>query len=858
MADNCIKLLCVLSLFIYSLSCIAQSEKMSIKDHINKIEKMYDVMFVYDSDINLNTDSKTINISKEKELNDILVELFKDTEFIYKQKKGYIILFKKKLHTFSGFVMMDNGEKIINATIYNLTLGTGTVTNEYGFFSMKVPEGKHRIRVSYIGTKELVKEFEIKKDYMETYILYSGIDLDEVIIVKDLNTPLNSTQTGKMSFNSKDLYDGIYLMSTPDMIKKFQEFSGVSQGTELLSGLYVHGGNGYDNRILLDGTPLYHINHIFGLFSAFNTDIIKNVDFYKSGFPARYGGRLSSVIDVRTNSGSYTNYHGQLTFSVLEGRLQFEGPIIKEKSSFNISLRRSLIDLWMLPFNMHKTNKSNSNTTKILYHDFNTKLSSRIKEKAQIEINLYSSNDNVKLDDAFMIPKSNIIDKDKFNMKWGNITASASLRYVFSQRLFSDFTGVYSKNISNYNYDSTIKLDKNKIGIEKRHSNNTTIDNFGYRCEFDYTPNSISRMRFGSNFTHHRFKPQDVIYYSKDSYNPEPKIDISSSKKYYSEEFVLYCEDELKFNNQFKFNAGFHYNAFMTNNKWYHSLEPRLSFNIHINKSTSLKMSLTKMSQNIHLLRGSYLTLPTDCWVPSTDKVTPSKSWQVSCGIYSNIQRHSTFSIELYYKTLSNILEYVGDERLSPTVLDWENNLSKGKGKSYGVGIDYKYRHKKMEVRSSYTLSWSKRFFPEIYNEWYWDQFDNRHKLNVSFHYSFNKKLDFYSLWTLRSGNKFSLPEKYVSSPILPGIDDECVDQFIYGKPNNTSMPLYHRMDLGINIKHKTKNGFEHLLNISVYNAYFMKNAFYINFYMKDDGRFAWKPYSIMPILPSISYTYKF
>lgn len=227
--------------------------------------------------------------------------------------------------------MMDNGEKIINATIYNLTLGTGTVTNEYGFFSMKVPEGKHRIRVSYIGTKELVKEFEIKKDYMETYILYSGIDLDEVIIVKDLNTPLNSTQTGKMSFNSKDLYDGIYLMSTPDMIKKFQEFSGVSQGTELLSGLYVHGGNGYDNRILLDGTPLYHINHIFGLFSAFNTDIIKNVDFYKSGFPARYGGRLSSVIDVRTNSGSYTNYHGQLTFSVLEGRLQFEGPIIKEK-----------------------------------------------------------------------------------------------------------------------------------------------------------------------------------------------------------------------------------------------------------------------------------------------------------------------------------------------------------------------------------------------------------------------------------------------------------------------------------------------------------------------------------------------
>lgn len=846
-------------LFIFPLNIVAQTSKHTIKDILDKIQETYNVMFVYDSDINLNIESNAINISREKKLDLVLAELLKNTQFVYQQKGDYIILFKRRIHTFSGFVLMDNGEKVINATIYNLTMGDGTITNEHGFFSMNIPEGKHIIRISHIGAKEIIKEFDIKKDCIGTYILYSGHDLGEIVITTDLSTPLNSTQTGKISLSGKEFDKDVYFMSTPDIIKKFQKYSGISSGTELLSGLYVHGGNGDENRILLDGTPLYHINHLFGLFSAFNTDIIKNVEFYKSGFPARYGGRLSSVIDIRTNSGSYTEYHGKLTLSPLEGRLQFEGPIIKERSSFNISMRRSLIDLLMLSLNINDNNENNKNTTQVLYHDINAKFSSKIKEKTQVEINFYSGNDYIKLNDEMKFSRKNIIDQDNFKIKWGNLATSVSLRYIFSPKMFSNFMGIYSKNISNYIYNSMIQEEDDDYRIEKKHSNDATINDYGYRCEFDYTPARFSRMKFGSNFTFHIFKPQDVIYYSKDEhYSTEPKVDIKLSKKYHSKEFILYCENEIKVNKRFKFNAGIHYNTFITENRSYHSLQPRLSLNFYITDDTSFKMSLSKMSQNMHLLSGSYLNLSTDCWVPSTEKVSPSQSWQLSCGIYKDFFNSLNLNVELYYKTLSNILLYTGDERLSPTVIDWENNLTVGKGKSYGIEIDYRYKYNKLEARGAYTLSWSKRFFPEIYNGWYWDKFDNRHKFNIVLSYFFNKKLDLYASWTLRNGNKFTLPEKYVSAPILPGIDDVSVDQFIYGEPNNMSMPTYHRLDLGANFKYTTKRKFEHIWNVSVYNAYLKKNAFYIEFFMKENGRFAWKPHSIIPILPSISYTFKF
>lgn len=854
----------ILSLFFLAslmnaLSLHAQ-HRGTVEDLMEQVKQVYPVSFVYDASIKLDIPY----VGKHLDMNSLesaLSTLFEHTGIQWEVNGEYVILKKQSSYTLSGYVYQENGETVINATVWDITSHTGTLTNEHGFYSLTLNEGTYKIRFSHIGSGELMEEITLKGNKTKNIWLKSDYQIEEVVVTADLNSPLYTTQTGKVSLTAKDFVSGNNFMSSPDVVKKLQSLSGVASGTELISGLYVHGGNNDENLFLLDGTPLYQVNHAGGLFSAFNTDIIKNIDFYKSGFPARYGGRLSSVVDVRTNDGNMKEYRGSFTLGLLEGRIQFEGPIVKNRTSFNVALRRTWMDLLTAPalaiINSSRRNKQN---LRYAFHDFNAKVTHIFSEKSRADISLYSGNDLFKFRHKEYLFDPEPTNVDKFSLQWGNFTASVNWKYIFSHKMFANITGVYTHNQSKFDYLSEEQLgyiEGLKGAIVKEQRNRSTIHDFGYRMEFDYRPNAWNHIRFGSNYMRHLFVPQ--IYYSKYDDASQNALTDQITSRYRSNEFTLYAEDDLSVGKRVKLNGGIHYTLFGIAGTKYHSIEPRAAINLRLCDKVSLKVSYTEMSQFMHQLSATYLNLPTDYWVPSTAHITPMKSRQYAAGVYSKLSYGIRWSLEGFYKTMDNLIEYDGSSgMLNPAADRWENEVRTGKGKAYGMETDVSYSNGRTSVDASYTLSWSKRYFPDFYPAWYPDKFDNRHKFSVSISYKFSDRIDAYASWNYRSGNRITLPSQQVDAPVLPGVERTNEGMLVYERPNNVSLPAYHRLDVGINFRKTTKRGFERIWNVSLYNAYCRMNPLYATVQQNPDGTFVGKAHGVFPVIPSFSYTLKF
>lgn len=842
-----------------ALSLYAQ-HRVTIEDLMEQVKQVYPVSFVYDASIKLDIPYAGKHLDMHS-LESALATLFEHTGIRWEVNGEYVILKKQSSYTLSGYVYQENGETVINATVWDMTSHTGTLTNEHGFYSLTLSEGTHKIRFSHIGSGELLEEITLRGNKTKNIWLKSDYRIEEVVVTADLNSPLYTTQTGKVSLTAKDFVNGNNFMSSPDVVKKLQSLSGVASGTELISGLYVHGGNNDENLFLLDGTPLYQVNHAGGLFSAFNTDIIKNIDFYKSGFPARYGGRLSSVVDVRTNDGNMKEYRGSFTLGLLEGRIQFEGPIVKNRTSFNVALRRTWMDLLTAPalaiINSSRRNKQN---LRYAFHDFNAKVTHIFSEKSRADVSLYSGNDLFKFRHKEYLFDPEPTNVNKFTLQWGNFTASANWKYIFSHKMFANLTGVYTHNQSNFNYLSEERLgyiEGTKGAIVKEQRNRSTIHDFGYRMEFDYRPNVWNHIRFGSNYMRHLFVPQN--YYSKYDDASQNALTDQIISRYRSNEFTLYAEDDLSVGKSVKLNGGIHYTLFGISGTKYHSIEPRAAIHLRLCDNASLKVSYTKMSQFMHQLSATYLNLPTDYWVPSTAHITPMKSQQYAAGVYGRLPYGIRWSLEGFYKTMDNLIEYDGSSgMLNPAADRWENEVRTGKGKAYGMETDVSYSNGRTSVDASYTLSWSKRYFPDFYPAWYPDKFDNRHKFSVHISHKFNDRIDAYASWNYRSGNRITLPSQQVDAPVLSGVERTNEGMLVYEMPNNVSLPAYHRLDVGINFRKTTKRGFERIWNVSLYNAYCRMNPLYATVQQNPDGTFVGKAHGVFPVIPSFSYTLKF
>ncbi|PTL29944.1 hypothetical protein AXF23_01535 [Prevotella sp. oral taxon 313] len=786
----------------------------------------------------------------------------------------------RRRFTLSGYVKDRNGEPLINATVYDLTTRQGTMTNAYGHFSLTLTEGNHEIRCSYVGYKTLTDAVTLTANRNYDITLQNDAELTEVVVTTDLNSPLLKTQTGKLSLSQKDIMTEYALMSSPDVIKTLQRTSGVAEGMELTSGLYVHGGNNDENLFLLDGTPLYHTNHTLGLFSSFNVDVVKNVDFYKSGFPARYGGRLSSVTDVRTADGDLYHTHGSYRIGLLDGSVHLEGPLRKGKTSYNIGIRRSWLDLLTRPaFAIINSRRDNEDKVSMAYffHDMNLKLTNIFNERSRMSLSVYSGEDRLDAKDEWGDHRDDNgygeYDIYKNSFHWGNFNAALDWNYQFSPKLFANFTAFYTHNRSSVSSSDewTVRRSDGKDQLTTTsHGYRSAIDDIGYRAAFDYRPTPRHHILFGQEYTYHRFQPQTFNRFDGYQGGREEKGDtiaIHSHNKNIAHQVTLYAEDEMTLNERWSVNGGLNVDLFSISGKTFSTLSPRLSMKFQPSDRLSFKASYTLMSQFVHKIANSFLDLPTDYWVPTTARLHPMRAWQLAAGAYLKPNAHWLLTLEGYYKHSSHILQYASWAGLEPPAANWDYMVMEGEGRSYGVELDADYTIANLALHGSYTLSWAEKKFDDFHNDWYYDKFDNRHRLTLSGRWNITKKISAFAAWTFHTGNRMTVPTQYIGLPTVPaqtggGITftspDDNLLNFAYEQPNNVVLPAYHRLDLGIDFRHTTKKGHERIWNISLYNAYCHLNSLWVRVKVNSENKIMIKNNAFIPVIPSFSYTIKF
>lgn len=708
----------------------------------------------------------------------------------------------------------------------------------------------------------LTKEGSKKKPKDYTILIEEQHDtINESVVTALLNPEKNETQTGLKRITSKDLNSGFALFSTPDVIKTLQMMPGVSSGTELLSGFYVHGGDGSDNLFLLDGVPIYQVSHLAGLFSSFNTDVIGSLDFYKSGFPARYGSKMSSVVDVNTKEGSFNDFHGTFAIGLIDGRFQLEGPLWKGKTSFNVGLRRTWTETLTLPIFavMNKFNRPDKQNARYAFSDFNAKITHKFSETNRLSANFYTGRDalrylNDNLHEHYDENNEVISERDVVDIafSWGNILGSLNWDYEISDRMSVRNIAYYSGSYSSLSF-SNQETDSRNNSVTAGEYNTSNVHNMGLKSDWFYRLTPKQKLRYGATLQYHIYCPDATARtdYAYEGVNATTTA-YADTLRYNTLEASLYAEDEIAFTDDISMNAGLRYTLYSAAGKTWHSLEPRVAMKYRINDRLAAKASYTEMSQPTHLVSSMYIDLPTNAWLPSTAKIRPSRSREVAAGIYSNLGHHIHLNVEGWYKHMHHLIEYAGSYSVFPPLTGWEECYKTGMGRSWGAELDFGFDNGRTQANVYYTLSWSQRKFDDFYHSWYKDRNDNRHKLTVMAKHKFGKRFELYGAWNYHSGNRITL----ASHDINGGEID------LYTEPNNVNLPDYHRLDLGFNFIKTTKRGNTSIWNISVYNAYCRMNP--ITAFIDSKGMdgtvlsYYGSAAGIIPIIPTFSYTLKF
>jgi hypothetical protein len=841
----------------------------SILDLFLELEKQTGMFFSYES--SLIGDMPVVSLkAKEEPLSYCLKRLFAPLSITYRITGQYIILKRKpRQYTISGFVRDSASyESLINAAVQDGRLGKGTISNSYGFYSITLPAGKVTLRSSYVGYKTQEITLLLEKDTLVDIPLITAGALQEVVIRGNPYSEIMSSRMGNTELSSAHIRKTPVLFGEPDLLRCLQQQPGVASGTEILGGMFVRGGDQDENLFLIDGIPLYNANHVAGLFSTFNPDAVKNVDFYKGSFPARYGGRLSSITDVRLKDGDKQSYHGNASLGLLMAKANIEGPILTDRTSFNIAFRRTWFDAITAPIFAiaNKTDKyGNKNFAGYSFYDLNAKINHTFSSKSNLYANLYMGQDRLRSTEWYK--QNNEKYGRELIWRWGNIVSSLNWAYIFNQKLFGNFKAFYSQfkskmvddNITPYNPNSS--LPEEDFPKEKYEWHRSGIQDAGFRSDFDYSPMPQHRIHFGLDYLYHVYTPEDkftTITVNKVGF-PQNSGQGYSEPSVYAHEWSVYAEDDWLLADRWKASAGIRLGTYHVEEKSYLSLQPRLSVRYLITNDLSLKASYTKMSQYVHQLSNTFASLPSDIWVPVTAKVEPMNAHQVSAGAYYNLKKTYDFSIEGYYKMMNNLIEYQDNALLYPDYVGWNEKVSMGSGRSYGVELMVRKPEGRTSGWIAYTLSWADRIFNDKQvnrGERFPFKFDNRHKLNLTAIHQFSPKVDLSASWTYASGNRVTVPlEGYLSST---GPDGGTYIEYVLGR-NAAKLGDYHRLDLSLNLYRPLKKGRMGIWNISLYNVYCRMNPFFITrSYFNGDGKLTTYQTGLVPIIPSVSYTYKF
>ena len=751
-------------------------------------------------------------------------------------------------HTVNGTIKeQKSGEVLIGASVRLLEIPkSGTLSNAYGFYSITAPEGTYTLVTGFAGYKQDSLKIVLDKNITQPVEMSQrNAELQAVVISsKKTNENVVKPLMGVQKLSVEEIKNVPVIFGEKDVLKTIQLLPGVKSAGEGNSGFYVRGGGSDQNLILLDEAIVYNASHLLGFFSTFNSDAIKDLTLYKGAMPAEYGGRLSSVVDIRMNDGNNKDYHASGGIGLIASRLNIEGPIVKDKGSFIISARRTYADLFL------KLSKDSSiNQNSLYFYDLNLKANYKINDNNRVYLSGYFGKDNLGFGNTFGID-------------YGNSTATARWNHVFNSRLFSNTSAIYS----NYNYNIHLKTTSNDIIIKSK------IEDLALKQDFQYFVNNNNKINFGFNVIHHDLSPGIVDATLSSSFN---SLTIQSK---FAFENAFYVSHEFSPSDKIKLNYGLRMSAFnvvgpgdfktydSSGNikslntypsgkivKTYFNAEPRFSASYQLNDNSSVKAAYTRNVQNLHLLSNSATTNPTDLWIPSSLNVKPEIADQVSLGYYRNFNDNSyEFSSEIYYKAMQNQIDYKNGAELRANA-DVESQLLYGTGRAYGVELFFKKKTGKLTGWLSYTLSRTEKQIAGINNgNYYPARQDQTHNAAIVAIYQASKKWTLSTTWVYNTGNAASFPSgKY-------NINGQTA--FYYTERNGYRMPAYHRLDFAATLLGKKKKKWEGSWTFSLYNVYGRENAYSIRF--EDDPNDITKTRAVQTSLfkwvPSITYNFKF
>ena len=827
----------------------------SKKSGINIVFKISDIP---EKNINLYSPDYTI-----KEILDFLTE---GTSLKYEVIDRQIVVFKPGISFREKFLIkgytidVRTGEKLIYTNVYLDDFSKGTVSNENGFFAIELEKGKRKMNFSYLGYYKYVLEIDLQKDLTLNVALEPepAKELKEVLITD------NRRYNDNMEFYEPDVVridridKMVHLFGEDDILRMTHIQPGVLTGSDGFGGIHVRGGSSGDNLIILDGVPVYNAQHAIGLFSIFNSSLIKSSSFLKGNFPARYGGSLGSVMDIRTRDGSNKKFGGEVDMGLLTVKALVEGPVEKDKGSFIVSFRRTFADIWKNQISNLISSENQVKKFNYYFYDLNFKFNYKFNLKNQLFLSFYRGGDKFdnSLNSYTDINQTELISNNSSDWKWGNNLFSAKWSWQPGKKLFINSTLFYSNfKLRSYSYSSSLLQSSVQEFFYDGKIFDSGINELGMKidCDMSVSPGDLkwgymAAVRNATPFVYIISRtlnniPADLPDVSKIRYDIEDFTNRTVEQR-------VYFEDKVKLTRKTNFNFGLHLAAIDTDGNVYTSLEPRADFRQRIDKFGIFKLSLSKMSQAIHTVANNSLGLPSEIILPSTGKIPPESIWHYNFGIESDITRNLKLNIDVYYKTAENTVSYKeGSFFVISEKSSWEGSIPLGKARMYGVESQLEFNSKKIKAWLNYTLSYSQRSYDNIFaGLWFDYRFSRRHMANLIVFYKLNDKMNLYFENVYGSGNPYTLPTQLTPD-----------NQLIYEEINNWQLPYYHRLDLGLETKfYGAMVG--HEIKLGIYNLLNRKNPFYMTYgnlkkqLLSSDFNYIY----VLPFVPSISYKITF
>ncbi len=834
---------------------------------LNELREKGSIVFSYNNQ-EVALDQPVTLRGNEQTLADYLETLLGKTDYDFRVSGNKVILKKKEsapsrnAFTVSGYITdAATGEALPGASLYEYRLRLGTAANRYGFYSITLPKGEAGLVISYVGYQTDTLRLSLQGDTTVAVKLQPAVSqLGEIIVKGDAAEPLAERPAGLVNIPLPRLKAVPGLLGESDILKALALTPGVGTGNEGTAGLLVRGGTPDQNLILLDEATVYNVAHLFGLVSIFNADALKQVDLYKAGFPARFGGRLSSVVDVTMKEGNNQKVQGEAGIGLVGSRFTIEGPLsraLRGRSSFMLSGRASYIGLLLLPnYIGFKAGRTPQYFNYWLY-DTNAKINHQFKDGSGLFFSFYKGKD------TWRAQEGSSAELSRFGLDWGNTTATARYTRPLSSKWFFRSVLTYARYGHGIRSSNVYRNDGQETP-GNHYNSEATVRDWTLKAGVDVFPSTRHQIKFGLEGTHHTYRPNRI----ETSYPVHPDTLSKANAPVYAVETALYAEDNISFTPWLRANLGLRSVAFGVEGRTYSSLEPRTSLTLTLPRHFAIKGAYSQMRQFIHLLVSSGVGLPNDIWVPATERVPPQTSRQVSLGLFKEITHlNLEVSLEGYYKTMNQVIDYQTGVNYLSYRQSWENQIEKGgTGRSYGLELFVNKTKGRFTGWASYTYAWNWRRFAGINDgNWYLAPYDRRHQAALTGNYAFSPKFNLSATWVYHSGQPTTVPVA-----LRQNLDNRGYDWLIFGERNNYRMPAFHRLDVAANLIRQSRRGRQITWSLGLYNAYNHKNPYFLDLSRKPlldkstdppdkvGTSYRLVQQSVFPLLPFVSYAVKF